>query len=124
MKAIAALLMMVVASAFVTGTSQAADKPQDLIVGKWVPTNEKNKGMTFEFTKAGDLKISVKAEGLNLDISGKYKFLDDKTIELTMENPLKKEEKKSDKITVKSIVADKLVLVGPDGKEEEFKPAK
>jgi len=116
---VATVLMM-----FVAGSALAADKPQDLIVGKWAPSNEKNKGMTFEFTKDGMIKIAIKAEGLSLDIAGTYKFLDDKTIEMTIENPLKKDEKKSDKITVKAIEKEKLVLVGPDGKEEEFKPAK
>jgi uncharacterized protein (TIGR03066 family) len=124
MKMIVFVVLAVMATALTAGLSQAEDKPQDIIVGKWSPTKEANKGMSLEFTKEGVIKVDIKAEGLSLDLKGTYKFIDDKTIEVTLENPLKKDEEKTDKLTIKSIAADKMVLIGPDGKEEEFKPVK
>lgn len=124
MKATARLVMAAAAVLFLAGVSAAADKNQDLIVGKWSPADEKGKGVTLEFTKGGDLKIGVKNEMVNLDLSGKYKFSDDKTIEITVEAPGGKGEKKTEKIKVVSISADELVVENPQGKKETFKKVK
>ncbi len=56
----------------VTGT-----KPQDLILGKWEPVEEKGKSVV-EFLKDGKLKVSAD----QLALEGTYKFIDDKTMEI------------------------------------------
>src|SRR5438128_451472 len=55
----------------------AAEKPQDLIVGKWQPSDAKDKA-TLEFLKDGKLKITSD----QFTVDGSYKFIDDKTMEV------------------------------------------
>jgi uncharacterized protein (TIGR03066 family) len=112
--------------ALLTGTAVAADKNKDLIVGKWEPADVKDKkaSAVIEFTKTGELKIVVKGEGLNFDIKGTYKFIDDNTVEITVDNPLAKGEKKSDKMKIKSISGDDMVIENAQGKEEKMKRIK
>jgi hypothetical protein len=71
-----------IAAIFVAGCSS---KPQDLIIGKWkakkqVGPQKKEIEGTVEFQKDSTLKIA--AEGH--EISGKYVFVDDNTIEVEM----------------------------------------
>jgi uncharacterized protein (TIGR03066 family) len=120
MKATVRLVVAFVAVAFVAGPGLAADN-KDLIVGKWSPAEKKGGGnATIEFTKDGKLKIEI--EELKLTLNGTYKFTDDTTLEVAVEGP--KGEKKSDKVTIKSISADKLVMVNPQGKEETLNKVK
>ena len=125
MKAVAWLALATLATGSLSGTSVAADKKNsEMIVGKWTPDGPKGKGVVLEFTKDGKMKISIGPEGMSFVISGTYKALDDNTIEMSMENPQKKEETKSQKLTIKAISADEATIVGPDGKEEKLKAVK
>jgi uncharacterized protein (TIGR03066 family) len=119
MKATVRLVVAVVAVAFVAGPGLAADN-KELIVGKWSPAEKKGGNATIEFTKDGKLKIEI--EELKLTLNGTYKFTDNTTLEVSVEGP--KGEKKSDKVTIKSISADKLVMVNPQGKEETLNKVK
>ena len=110
-------------------------KAKDLIVGKWEPADPKEKkGGTIEFTKDGDFLV----QGGPLTIKGKYKFIDDKTMEIELENPLaamadkmpgvkmngKPMEKTiKQKVTIKSISKNELVVIGtnPEKKDKETK---
>jgi uncharacterized protein (TIGR03066 family) len=125
MKAIAWLVMATVATVLVTGTAVAADN-KELILGKWSPEEAKGKGfdITIEFAKDGVLKMSFNANGKNFDLSGKYKFTDDKTVEVTVSAPFAKEESKSEKMVIKSISGDDMVITDKDGKDQKFKKVK
>src|SRR5262245_63214587 len=63
--------------------SACASKPKDLIIGKWEPTDSAEKG-TLEFAKDGTMKMGTGP----ISIQAKYKFIDDQTMEVEMENPL------------------------------------
>ena len=95
-------------------------KPQDQIIGKWEAKEKgpdgKEMTMTTEFTKDGTVKMGV----MGLTVEGKYKFIDDKNIELTMEMMGKKDTKK---LKLDSISGDKMVLVDDKGEKKEFKKA-
>jgi hypothetical protein len=56
-------------------------RPQDLILGKWETMEEKDK-YSVEFTRDGTIKITR-----GMSVSGKYKFVDNGTIEVEVENP-------------------------------------
>jgi uncharacterized protein (TIGR03066 family) len=127
MKTLARSLMALAAVMILAGMSSAADKNKDMIVGKWEPADTKDKkgSAVVEFTKGGDLKISVKAGEMNIDIKGTYKFIDDDTVEITVEAPFGgKDEKKSEKLKIKSIKGDEMVIINPQGKEEKMKRVK
>jgi uncharacterized protein (TIGR03066 family) len=126
MKTLARVVAVFVVLALLTGTATAADKNKDLIVGKWEPADVKDKkaSAVIEFTKTGELKVSVKGEGFNFDVKGTYKFIDDNTVEITVDNPLAKGEKKSDKMKIKSISGDDMVIENAQGKEEKMKRIK
>ncbi len=73
------LVVAVVALAF--APALAADKPQDLIVGKWQPADAKDQGKaTIEFLKDG--KVKIVADQFSID--GTYKFLNDKEMEVKL----------------------------------------
>jgi hypothetical protein len=69
------------------------------------------------------VKVNIKGEGIDIMAKGTYKFTDDKTLELKMDDPQKKEDKPR-KSTIKSVSAEELVLIGEDGKEGKFKKEK
>jgi uncharacterized protein (TIGR03066 family) len=106
----------------------AEDKAKDLIVGKWQPTKPpEGVQVTFEFTKDGKFRIDgrAKLEGKkeqDIKREGAYKFLDDDTIELTLEQAGKSE---TTKVKIIKISKDELVT-RDEGKQEEntFKRAK
>jgi hypothetical protein len=62
--------------------TSCGSKPQDLIVGKWQSTDAKEPG-TIEFTKDGNINI---VNG-PMTLKATYKFLDDKNIEMEIQNP-------------------------------------
>lgn len=97
-------------------------KGEITIVGKWNATGDKNKGLVVEFTKDGDAKLSVSSGVVNVSFAGKYK-LEDKALELTIDDVDKKGEKKTAKMTVKALTEDELVL-DDKGTEEKLKRAK
>ena len=125
MKVFAGLAVALLASAFLASSATAADN-KELIVGKWTPAEAQGKGIeaVIEFTKDGKIKVAVKAEGFNLDLGGSYKFIDDKTLETTVDDPQAKGKSKTEKSTIKSISADELVITNAQGKDEKFKKVK
>jgi uncharacterized protein (TIGR03066 family) len=99
----------------------AADKPKELIVGKWEPTNENGKGFVAEFTKDGKVVIAGKKDGQEIKVEGTYKFLTDDTMELNLEFM---GEKKTEKLTITKIDKEEMVTEDSMKKEEKFKRLK
>jgi uncharacterized protein (TIGR03066 family) len=96
---------------------------KELIVGKWETV--KQKGMTVEFKKGdtpdkGEVKVELKFEEKTLSVDGTYEFKDN-TLELTLKNPLNPQETKTEKLTIKSISKDTMVMVDGRMKQETFK---
>jgi uncharacterized protein (TIGR03066 family) len=112
---LAALLTLGLASA------RCAEKPKDLIVGKWEPGEPKGKGTVLEFKKDGTLAVAIKDEGKEIKFDGTYKFLTDDTMEITMDVM---GQKMTEKITLKKIDKDGMTTVDAMGKEEKFKRLK
>jgi uncharacterized protein (TIGR03066 family) len=112
---LAVMASLVVILAASLSPLRAADKPKDLIVGKWKPTKEKDKDSVLDFQKDGKLKITLNAE---LSIDGSYKFLDDDTmeVELTFKG-------KTDTIKMKvKVTKDELITTqDKNGKKKEDK---
>jgi uncharacterized protein (TIGR03066 family) len=98
-----------------------ADKPQDLIVGKWVPAKEsdKEKG-TVEFTKDGKVILKLMEGDKKIDINGTYKFITDDKVEVELDFM---GEKKKETLKVK-VTKDELTSVDEKDREEKFKRAK
>jgi uncharacterized protein (TIGR03066 family) len=98
-----------------------ADKPQDLIVGKWVPSKEadKDKG-TIEFTKDGKVILKLMEGDKKIDINGTYKFITDEKIEVELDFM---GEKKKETLKIK-VTKDELTSVDEKDREEKFKRAK
>ncbi len=100
----------------------AADKkPQDLLIGKWLPADEKDKGVDLEFASGGVLKIDYKVDGMSFIFNGAYKVLDDKTLEVATDDLAKKGEKKTEKLAIKSLTGDAIVFVDGKGIERTLK---
>jgi uncharacterized protein (TIGR03066 family) len=92
-----------------------------LVVGKWSPSKDDDK-TTIEFTKDGKIKISG---AQNISIDGKYKFIDDSTLQVDMSYS---GEEKSIKLKF-TVTQDELTTqeIGDGSKEkpkETFKRAK
>jgi uncharacterized protein (TIGR03066 family) len=125
MKAITFLLVAALTFVLAASAGYAADEKTDktkknseLIVGKWMPTIGAEKA-TIEFTKDGKINVTGEEGGKQVMRSGTYKFIDDKTFEVTIgERPRK--------VTIKSISASEMVTIddGGKGKEEKFKAVK
>ena len=62
--------------------TSCASRPRDMIVGKWESVDDKEKG-TVELGKDGSAKINL---GL-LNAAGKYTFMDEKNLEIEIDNP-------------------------------------
>ncbi len=77
------VLSLVGVAALALLISSCGNKPKDLIIGKWEATDDKDKGVV-EFNKDGTFKITSGPFSMN----GTYKFVDDNTIEMEMDNPL------------------------------------
>jgi len=125
MKSIAWLLAFLAIGA-ATWSAQAADN-KELIVGKWALAGNADKmklDIVMEFSKDGDLKTTVSSGDKQLNLGGKYKFLDDKTVEVTIMAPDKKTEPTIEKMTIKSLSSDALVIADSAGKEQTFNRAK
>ena len=101
--------------------AQGADKPKDLIVGKWEPLEPKGKGAVLEFKKDGTLSVAIKDDGKEVKFDGTFKFLADDVMEITMDVM---GQKMTEKITLKKIDKDGMTTVDAMGKEEKFKRLK
>jgi uncharacterized protein (TIGR03066 family) len=114
--------LAVLASLVVLFTGSAAllhaeDKPKDLIVGKWEPTNAP-KGLKFviEFSKDGKVAITGKAGEKEIKANGTYKFTDDNTMQTEITFDGKKEAKK---VKIIKVTKDELVTRDEGDKEDE-----
>jgi uncharacterized protein (TIGR03066 family) len=95
------------------GFACADPKPQEAIVGKWEPQDEKAKGKaTIEFIKGGKLKVT-RGE---MVIEGTYKFVSEDTVEVMLTFGT---DTKTEKLKVK--VGDKeMETTDAGGKTEKF----
>src|SRR5438552_2726200 len=92
----------------------AADKPQDLIVGKWnlMAADKDAPEVTIEFAKDGKLHLILSKNGKEQKrFEGTYKFIDDANLEVILERDGKKDTEKS-KVKV---TKDELMITGADG---------
>jgi uncharacterized protein (TIGR03066 family) len=99
-----------------------ADKPEELIVGKWTHTEKAGANeitVTLEFTKDSKLNMEMTLPNAKdpLKITGSYKVVDDKTLEITAKDP--KGDEKTDKGGFE-VTKDKLTLIDKTGKKTEF----
>ena len=97
---------------FCTAPGSAAPKNTDLIVGKWDP----GMNAVIEYKKDGTMSISVGKD----KIDGKYKFLDEDTIEIELPG---KNGPRTNKLKV-AIKDDELTTTDPDGKTTRLKRVK
>jgi uncharacterized protein (TIGR03066 family) len=106
-------------------TAASAAKPQELIVGKW-QTQEKEGGseitITVEYLKDGGLKARFEfpKSGSKIDVLGKYRFLDENTLEteVNFQGEVRKEK------AAVSVTRDALVETDAQGKKREYKRIK
>jgi uncharacterized protein (TIGR03066 family) len=117
------LALLLTFSLMVKAAESKEGDAKKLIVGKWEPSTSKQVSVIVEFKPTGELSISMKCYEKNLNADGKYKFKDEKTIELTIKNPLNGDER-METITIKSISKDEMVLVDSRKKEDTFKRIK
>ena len=117
-----------------TTKAQDSTKPQDLILGKWrytekIPGPDKKElevTVTEEYLKDGTLKGTAEITKGELppgapkviNMEGKYRFIDDKTME--RETPGKDGKTEKEKIKIESISKDKLVASDEKGEKKEF----
>src|SRR5262249_45482932 len=92
-----------------------AAKPQELIIGKWETTDPLGKTQIAEFAKDGNTSWPVPFTALRVD--GKYKFVDDKHIELELPGTGKMQ--KSVEVT-----RETLTLTDDKGKAQIYKRVK
>jgi uncharacterized protein (TIGR03066 family) len=92
----------------------ATTKPQDLIVGTWESTDERDK-RTLEFGKDG--LLAIKQEG-QPEMRGTYTFTGEEALELEFTRPLGERVKAA--MTAK-VSADELMLTDPDMKVHRFR---
>jgi len=100
-----------------------ADKPQDLILGKWRAEDAKTKeDVVIEFTKDG--KVLVKKttdDGKTAEVGGVYKFAADDKIDVEID--FGEGQKKKETLTVK-VTKDELTTTDSKDKKETFKRVK
>ncbi len=99
----------------VAQVAQAQDKPKDLIIGKWESADPKKpaveKGI-IEFTKEGKVKLTAGP----VSVDGTYKFIDEKTLELTIGDM-------TEKLTV-AVTKDELTATDSKNKTDKLKRVK
>jgi uncharacterized protein (TIGR03066 family) len=124
MRALFAGTLLLLSLGFIQAGGGGA-KVKDLIVGKWEGKEDvggKEAKMLVEFTKKGDLKASISFDGMDLKVTGKYKFIDDKNIEVDVTGPDGKS--KTEKNKIEKLTEQTLILIDPDGKKVELKRVK
>jgi uncharacterized protein (TIGR03066 family) len=98
-------------------STTAADKPKDLIVGKW---QMPDRPTVFEFTKAGAVKITSK-EKKDVELTGKYRFISDDTVEVTIDYDGKPE---TDTFQIVEISKDAMTTVDKSKARETLRRVK
>ncbi len=96
---------------------EKADKPKDLIVGKWLPDGDKDKPI-IEFTKDGKVTVSGTQGDKKFEAKGTYTFAKGKDNVVEVEI-----DKTKDTLTV-TVTKDQLTTVDSKGKKETFKRVK
>ncbi len=94
-------ILLVTACLLLTACSQASAKTLNSPVGKWVSNAGNGIQLTVEFDKDGTVKTTT-SNTPNQSAYGKYKLLDDHTIELTVEEKVTRSQYK--------IEGDRLIL--------------
>jgi len=61
-------------------------KPKDLIIGKWNAADEKEVFQGYDFNKDGAMTMTLNDKDKTV-VSGKYKFIDQDTIDMEMQVP-------------------------------------
>src|SRR5437660_224195 len=98
-----------------SAAEKKADKPKDLIVGKWAPNDEKTKDkVVIEFTKDGKVLVTATEDGKKMEIKGTYKFATDDKVDIEMDFM---GEKKKETMTVK-VTKDELTTTDSKDKKE------
>jgi uncharacterized protein (TIGR03066 family) len=110
MKKAICLAALACAVLLLSSSTARAQTPKELIVGKWLSLDEKQKG-TLEFTADGKLKVSI--EGLTID--GTYKIVGEDGLEITIGKETNSGKFKVSKETLELI---------KDGKTDKFKRIK
>lgn len=116
------VLLAAVASSFVRADDKK-DANKEKIVGTWLLVKTEGdipEGLTIEFTKDGKLSVKIKAGDMDFNITGTY-TLDGDKVNVKVKFG---DEEKEEKLTIKEISADKLVMTDPKGKTDEFKKKK
>jgi uncharacterized protein (TIGR03066 family) len=99
--------------------SACSSKPKDQIIGKWSGKDGET-DLTMEFNKDGTMKTEVKGGLVSGSVSGKYKFVDDNTIEMEVDVGDQKQTKKA-RVTIEK---DKMTLTDDKDKKLEYTRAK
>jgi uncharacterized protein (TIGR03066 family) len=111
----------------VGGSSLADDKDkkeapnQEKLIGIWEVTKPGSgipMGATFELTKDGKLKVTIKVEGKEVTVEGTYKVEGDT---VTFAGP---KGEKPDKYKIKKLTDTEFVTEDEKGKVDEFKKKK
>lgn len=108
-------------------SSCSGDKPKNSIVGKWDSIDEAKLAATYEFSKDGGCKMIMKipgsgdAKATEATYEGKYKFVDDETMDLELNFAGRPFTKEQDKVKVSN---DELTLTDKDGGVQKFKRVK
>jgi uncharacterized protein (TIGR03066 family) len=103
---------LVVSLFLVAGSSIAAPKNAELIVGKW----DIGMNTIMEYKKDGGFVMTVG----NVVINGKYKFISDDTIDIEI---MVGDKAKSNKLKI-AIKDDEMTTTDPDGKMNKLKRVK
>ncbi len=115
------VLGLCLSSAVAAPDDKKEEKAKDLIVGQWIPTQEKDKDKAvLEFTKDGKVILKVTDGGKTVELAGTYKFLgEDKIeVELALGN-----DKKKETLKVK-VTKDELTTTDSKDKVDTFKRGK
>jgi len=116
------VLLVAVAGSFVRADDKK-DANKEKIVGTWLLVKTEGdtpEGLTIEFTKDGKLSVKIKAGDMDFNITGTY-TLDGNKLNVKVKFG---DEEKEEKLTIKEVSADKLVMTDPKGKTDEFKKKK
>ena len=103
--------------AFDLPASTSTVRPQlgEQIIGKWVSADQRNKDAVIEFRNDGSLQIHV----ASINLAGKYRVLDDVTIELELSIPgPKPPDRQRIKVQIKE---QEMITTNPDGSMERLK---
>ena len=93
-------------------------KAQELILGKWQAETEPDIVLAMEFHKDGNFKLISKIGALDLSREGKYKVIDDNTLEIVV--AIKNSEEGLRKEWRIETLTEKQLIISADGKTEKL----